>query len=114
MTFPHFVIYTTKGMGQASAKANGPMIRIRPEFEDSWPLFEHEYEHVKQWYKTLGTHSIWYALSKKYRLKTEAQAYAAQVRAGANLDAMALNLCGPLYKLGINKQQAKAEISKYI
>jgi hypothetical protein len=62
----------------------------------------------------IGIHSLLYLFVRSYRLEAEAQAYAAQVEAGANLDDMADDLAGESHKLGITKEQAKAEIQRWI
>jgi hypothetical protein len=56
----------------------------------------------------IGLHSLLYFFVRSYRL--EAEAYAAQVKSGADLDNMAIDLVDPSYKLNITKEQAKEEI----
>jgi hypothetical protein len=120
------------------------VVRIRPEYKDDAGVHNREYTHVKQWYKVLavwlsfsallvagtydsmgyslapvavagiGIHSVLYLFVRSYRLEAEAQAYAAQVEAGANLDDMADDLAEGSYKLDITKEQAKAEIQRWI
>lgn len=60
--------------------ANGPLIRIRSKYIIDHGLLEHELTHVKQWWRTLGTHGVLYAVSSKYRLASEVEAYRAQLR----------------------------------
>ena len=60
--------------------ANGPLIRIRSKYVIDHGLLEHELTHVKQWWRTLGIHGILYAVSSKYRLASEVEAYRAQLR----------------------------------
>jgi len=55
-------------------------IRIRPIHKDDVGLLEHEIEHVRQWWVTLGISSIMYLLSKRYRLWAEVKAYKVQLR----------------------------------
>jgi hypothetical protein len=107
-------------------------------------VHDHEYTHVKQWYKMLaiwlmfsallvagtyenlgytlspiaaagiGLHGLLYMFVRSYRLEAEAQAYAEQVRSGASLDYMANDLAGDIYKLGITQEQAKVEIQRWL
>jgi hypothetical protein len=62
----------------------------------------------------IGLHSLLYFFVRSYRLEAEAQAYAAQVKSGANLDDMANDLAGDSYKLNITKEQAKEEIQRWL
>lgn len=74
-------------------------------------LYDHEYEHVRQWYVTLGFHSLFYLVSSKYRKWAEAKAYAKQVKDDlSDLDLMAFRMSLPIYDLNITQDQAKLEI----
>jgi len=55
-------------------------IRIRPRYKDDVGILEHEKIHVWQWWRTLGFHSLFYLLSKKYRLNAEVEAYKEQLK----------------------------------
>lgn len=75
------VFYTARFVQPGfAATTRGPLIFIRPEYRQDIGLLEHERVHVRQWLRTLGTHGIWYALSKAYRLRSEAEAYREQAR----------------------------------
>jgi hypothetical protein len=140
---PNITIYTDKLPQNVNGSTNAFVVRIRSECKDDAGVHAHEYTHVEQWYKALavwlvlsallvagtydslgcslapiavagiGLHSLLYFFVRSYRLKTEAQAYAEQVKAGANLADMANDLAGDSYKLGITKEQAKVEIQRW-
>ena len=63
-----------------AATTRGPVIFVRPEYRNDRGLLEHERVHVRQWLRTLGMHSLLYALSKDYRLGAEVEAYREQAR----------------------------------
>jgi len=63
-----------------AAYTRGPLIFIRPEFKKDVGLLEHEKVHRRQWFRTLGLHPLLYRLSKKYRLKSEVEAYREQMK----------------------------------
>lgn len=79
--FPSFVFYTDKFIGDKFAgKAFGNIVFIRPSQKDNIPLLQHELVHVKQFYRTFGLHGVFYKLSKKYRLKSEIEAYRVTIK----------------------------------
>ena len=138
------VIYTNKLLPEwVGARAIMFLVLIRPKYRDDKGIHEHEYTHVKQWYKWTGLalslfllaglalpeywqiiasasvlstalFAMLYQFSTSFRLEAEAEAYAAQVKAGADLDKMAKHLANPNYKLGISELEAKLEIQKYL
>jgi hypothetical protein len=144
MMLPHLTIYTDDLPPNVNGRTNAFVVRIRSACKDDVGVHNHEYTHVKQWYKVLavwlsfsallvagtydsigyslapvavagiGIHSLLYLFVRSYRLEAEAQAYAAQVEAGANLDDMASDLADDSYKLDITKEQAKTEIQRWI
>lgn len=56
----------------------GPFIFIRPQYKDDAGLLAHEKVHVWQWLRTLGLHGLLYALSDRYKLASEVEAYKVQ------------------------------------
>jgi len=58
----------------------GFIIFVRPAYKDDIPLIEHEKVHVRQFWRTFCTHGIWYQFSKSYRLRSEVEGYAVQVK----------------------------------
>lgn len=78
--FPYLLIYTDNLPECSGGCANGPVVRIRNKYRDDKGIEMHEAEHVRQWWKTLGLHSLLYLLSKKYRLKAEVEAYKEQLK----------------------------------
>jgi hypothetical protein len=144
MTLPHLTIYTDNLPPNVNGRTNAFVVRIQPRCKDDVGVHNHEYTHVKQWYKVLaiwlafsallvagtydslgytlapiavagiGLHGLLYMFVRSYRLEAEAQAYAEQVRSGADLDDMANDLAGDIYKLGITQEQAKEEIQRWL
>ena len=75
----YWIYYTDNVPSGSAGCANGPVIRIRPEYEDDKGLLEHEKTHVRQFWRTLGFHSLMYLLIKRYRLNAEVEAYRVQL-----------------------------------
>jgi len=113
-SLPHLVIHTNNLKSGRMGRANGPIIYIRSAFKNDEAVYRHEYEHVKQWYMTLGTLGLWYKFIRRFRLWSEAQAFAAKVRHGDNLNQMAHWLSGDSYDLKISRGTAARHIRKYI
>lgn len=63
-----------------SAYVFGFIIFVRPAYRNNIPLIEHEKVHVRQFWTTLCTHGIWYQFSKSYRLRSEVEGYAVQIK----------------------------------
>lgn len=102
------VFYTNRFIpGRFAGVCVGPLILIRPEYRGDKGLLAHEKEHRRQWLSTFGIHSVLYAISKKYRLKSEAKAYARQVEASSikNLNTFASYIVAK-YSLGISLEDA--------
>lgn len=57
----------------------GFIILIRPAYKDDVGLLAHESTHVKQFWRSFGLFGFLYGVSKKYRLKYEAEAYRVQL-----------------------------------
>lgn len=78
----HFTFYTDSFLiGKEFAGCTyGPFIFIRPRYKDDKGLLEHEKVHVKQFWRTLMLHGLFYALSNRYRLKCEVEAYKEQLK----------------------------------
>lgn len=137
-------IYTDRFLPSwVGARAIMFLVLIRPKYRDDKGIHEHEYTHVKQWYKWTGLalllfllaglaipeywqiiasasvlstalFAMLYQFSTSFRLEAEAEAYAAQVKAGADLDKMAKHLANPNYKLGISELEARLKIQTYL
>lgn len=102
------IFYTDKFVPTNSAGcARGPIIFIKPKYKDDVGLLEHEKVHVRQWLRTCTLHTYLYLLSKKYRLKSEVEAYKAQLKyAPKSTDLFATYLSRD-YNLSITKEEAK-------
>ena len=73
------LIFTEKFIPSwAAGCANGPLVFIRPKYKDDKGLIAHEVTHVKQWFCTLGFHSLFYLFLDLYKLWAEVQAYKKQ------------------------------------
>lgn len=62
-------------------------ISINTKYKDNKALEAHELIHVKQAYITLLLHPVLYHFSRRYRLKSELEAYEAQISIN-NLDTL--------------------------
>ena len=56
------------------------IIFVRPAHKDNQALIEHEKVHVRQFWRTFCTHPIWYNFNKAYRLRSEVEGYAVQIK----------------------------------
>ena len=89
-----------------------PVILIRPKYKNDFGLYMHELEHVKQAFKGLLIgHVLLYALSKKYRLKCEVEAYREQSLHYSN-DRIPLfaNFIANGYNLKVSREEAESMI----
>jgi hypothetical protein len=77
MTYP-LTFYVDSLPDGFAGMANGPVIRILKSHKDDVGLYQHELEHVKQWFRTLGIHPILYFFSDTYKLWSEVRAYKKQ------------------------------------
>ena len=77
--FPYLLIYTDKLPYNSNGCANAFVVRIRNSRKDDLGLEFHEATHARQWWRTLGLHSLLYLISKRYRLKAEVEAYREQL-----------------------------------
>lgn len=112
---PHVVVLKNKLKNGFAGTAQGPLVSITKSHKDDYRLYLHELEHVKQWWFTFGIHSFLYKFNRKYRLWSEAKAYAKQVKPSlTDLDLMAYRLALPVYDLDITQDQAKSEILRRI
>lgn len=76
---PALVIYTDHlPQPWQGGITQGPVIRLRPRYRADAGLLAHELTHVRQWYATLGPHSLLYLVSRRYRLWAEVRAYRIQ------------------------------------
>lgn len=76
---PYSIKYVTSIKEGFAGITSGIFISIRYEHRNDLGLHAHELVHVKQFYRTLGLHSIFYRIFKWYRLRTEIEAYKAQL-----------------------------------
>ena len=101
--------YTNKFIPKNSAGcAYFCFIFIRPEYKDDFGLYYHELTHVEQFYKLPFLHGLLYRFNKKYRLKSEVEAYKKQLKYYdvSNIDLFA-NYIANDYNLDITIDEAK-------
>ena len=104
--------YTTLGVSHdARASARGPVIFIRPKHKKDVGIYQHELTHVKQWFCTLGLHSLLYWLVPSYKAWSEIQAFKKQSQYDEqdNVPHYAYTLC-KYYGLELNYEETKAAI----
>lgn len=113
MTWP-LTFYVDELPDGFAGVANGPVIRILKSYRHDRPLYLHEVQHVRQWFMTLGLHSMLYPLVRRYRLWAEATAYAVQANAGDDIDRLAGFMARPVYRLDITADEARREIQRHL
>lgn len=75
------IFYTNRFIpDQHLAVARGPLIFVRPECRGDKGLLAHEKVHRRQWWRTLGVHSLLYLFVPEYRLAAEVEAFREQAR----------------------------------
>ena len=90
---------------KAEATTWGPFIFIRPRSRGDEGLLAHEQVHVRQW-KRNPFMFVPYLLSKKARLKYEAEAYAEQAKHHPDRMAAFARALATQYRLGISEDDA--------
>jgi len=132
MKLPHTVEYTTQ---VAAGDAKYWKVRINPKYQFDKGLMAHEYEHIKQWYRSLilfiplafiayfvtptalvvgvplvlMLHNNIYGSSEKYRFYCEVRAFRAQIKTykyEAWFFDWAANALVNQYNLKVTKEQA--------
>lgn len=107
------IVHTDRFIPPAfNGRAIGPVVLIRPEFRGDPAVLAHEMVHVRQWWRGMLIHSLRYLWSRSYRMRAEAEAYAAQIDSGGSPMGAALALSAH-YDLGITPAEAAAEIDRY-
>lgn len=84
----------------------GPVILIRPEYRADEGLYRHELEHVRQWFATLGVHSVLYLVSRRYRLWAEVAAYKVQLKFAPENDRLFAWFIAENHDLSITQEDA--------
>ena len=79
MKYP-FVFYVDSLPPDVGGCANGFVIRILKKYKDDYGIYKHELVHVKQWFYTFGLHSLMYLIFDWYRMVSEVEAYAEQLK----------------------------------
>lgn len=115
--FPHLVKYVDKietkshsAYVEMTGATNGPLIRIKTNAPDH--VYQHELEHVRQWYMSLFLHGWIYILCKKYRLWAELSAYRKSVDAGRSAQDAARSLADEHYGLDLTVADAERLLSE--
>ncbi len=95
--------------------AKGCFIKIRTKFSFEIGLLHHEITHVKQWYRTLGLHSLLYMCFKWYKKLSETEAYRVQLKYVKNREKaikIFTNAMVNKYGLGITVEEARKLFTK--
>lgn len=101
------IFYTDRFVPDGHAGcARGPFIFIRPQHKGDAGLLAHEKVHVRQWWRTLGLHSLRYLFSRRYRLKAEVEAYREQLKHSPGNEAVYAVLITARYGLNITITEA--------
>jgi len=114
------IFYTNKLPQCVAGASYGPWIKIREYYEDDKPLLKHELTHSKQWYRLFILHGLLYRISKKWRFKSEVEAYAVQASCYSGeelLDKIELYsefISSERYNLGVTTQHAYCCLINYI
>lgn len=108
---PAFIIKSTNIPDKFTGWTIGNVIKIRPANIENTNIINHELEHVKQFYKTLGLHSFLYFISKRYRLYSESEAYTAQL--GRNASDSQIEFAVNTLFLNYNLKMTKESIRVY-
>lgn len=74
------IFYTDKFVPEKAAAVTTMFLTfIRPKYKDDIGIHEHEKVHRKQFYRTLGVHTLLYIFFDNYKLKSEIEAYQKQL-----------------------------------
>ena len=74
------VVYTRRMLGRWGAgRSYGVFVAIDPEKRADRGLLEHELQHCRQFYRSLGLNALLYFLSKRHRYRQEVECYAVQL-----------------------------------
>jgi hypothetical protein len=105
---PHIVIYTDRLIpARFAGYTVGPIILIRPANRGDVGLLEHEKTHVRQFWRN-PLFGLVYLLSKRARLRYEAEAYRVQLKYNPDRLALYAHFLATKYKLDITEEEALA------
>lgn len=93
-----------------SAVSLGIAILILPEYKDNEALVQHELTHCRQFYRTLGLHALLYWLSKKWRYKSELEAWRVQIDINPKAWDLAVKMLLNSYNLDRTEQEIKRDL----
>jgi len=108
---PCLVVYNEKMVPKgAAAGAMGYVVYVQPSLYNDPISHHHEYEHVRQYWRSAGLAKFFYIYSTKHRFLFEYEAYLEGLKYSNNLEddlyASAVGLSHPSYKLGITPELA--------
>jgi hypothetical protein len=88
-------------------------IVVRPEKRGKCKILEHELVHCKQFYRSLGFYPLMYSISRRYRYKSEIEAYKEQIRLGGATIEEAANWIIKNYGItGLLKERVKNDLQQ--
>ncbi len=86
---------------------------IRPEKRGKCKLLEHELVHCRQFYCSLGTYPLIYLISRRYRYKSEIEAYKEQIRlGGATIEEAANRIIRNYGITGLSMGEVKSDLQQ--
>lgn len=103
--FPHYLRVVETIEGSVIGKANLFVVTLEKGYKNY--TYQHELEHVKQWYTSFFTHNLRYKYRKKYRLWAEVSAYKQSIKHGRSLESCASGLMWKGYEFNLTLEQAK-------
>ena len=106
----YILIYTDNLPANVGGRANGPVIRIKNKYRDDKGIHEHEFCHARQWWKTLGLHTLLVLFSKKYKFWCEVQAYKEQLKYSPGNEDLFASFISKNYGLNVSVDEAKAAL----
>ena len=108
-------IFYVESLGQFAGKSNGFFVRIVKKYKEDKGLIEHELNHCRQFYMTLGLHGILYNVVKPYRYWAELQCYRIQLKFCSNYEKgikRFANFLATRYSLNIDQAKIEEDLRK--
>lgn len=80
LILPVPVISVPQMPGRLVGLCLGPMVLVRDDYANDWPTIVHELTHCRQFWRGFGlVHLLRYYASRSYRLRTEVEAFRAEL-----------------------------------
>jgi len=108
-------VLIVKDLGWAAGRAYGFFIRIKEDYKDDVGLLEHELQHIRQFYRTLGLHNLMYKFSDRYRYNSELECYRIQLKYATYYEqtlSRFVKLLMTRYNLKLNETSVEKDLRK--